>query len=117
MSHGLVLTLYILALVGLGAVIITLSQFVGPRRHKRLKLTPYECGVPPLASSREQFPIHFYLVAILFVLFDVEAVFLFPWAVVYRSLGVPGLVEMFFFLGVLGAGLWYVWKRGVLDWR
>lgn len=109
--------IYLALVVGLAAAILTISHFLGPRRFDRQKLGPYECGVEPLAGVRERFSVHFYLVAILFVLFDIEIVFLIPWAVLYRSLGVPGLIEMGIFLAVLGWGLFYVWKRGALEWE
>ncbi|MBI5369483.1 MAG: NADH-quinone oxidoreductase subunit A [Planctomycetes bacterium] len=103
-------------LVGLGGAILLISHLLGPRRHQRAKHDTYECGVAPVGTARERFPVRFYLVAILFVLFDIETVFLVPWAVTYRRLGVPGLIEMFSFIAVLGIGLYYVWRRGALEW-
>ena len=101
-------------LVGVGAMVV--SELIGPKRRDPEKGTPYECGVPPLGSAREPFTVKFYLVAILFILFDLETVFLIPWAVVYRSMGVAGLMEMGFFLTVLGLALVYVWRRRGLEW-
>jgi NADH-quinone oxidoreductase subunit A len=103
-----------IALVG---VLIGLNQIIAPRRPKPEKLDAYECGVPVLAGSRDRFSVHFYLVAILFILFDIETVFMIPYAVLYRSLGVAGLIEMGIFVGVLVFGLAYLWRRGALEWE
>jgi NADH-quinone oxidoreductase subunit A len=89
---------------------------MGPKRDENAKGEPYECGVDQIEPPRGRLPIKYYLVAVLFLLFDVEAVFLYPWAVVYRGLGLFGLVEMGIFLTVLLLGLVYVWKRGALEW-
>lgn len=80
------------------------------------KLKPYECGVPPETDSRGRYSVRFYIVAILFVIFDVETIFLFPWAVKYSALGVYGLVTMFVFLGILVVGYVWLYKKGALDW-
>ena len=80
------------------------------------KLRPYECGVEPESDSRGRYTVRYYIVAILFVIFDVEAIFLFPWAVQFRVLGLFGLVEMFIFLGILILGYIWIWKRRALDW-
>jgi NADH-quinone oxidoreductase subunit A len=100
----------------IGGALLLMSWRLGPRRPLPEKLDPYECGVPLLDSSRQRFTVKFYLVAILFMLFDIEAVFLIPWGVVYQALASP-LAAMFVFLGVLGFGLVYVIRRGVLDWN
>ncbi len=111
------LILWILLIVATGAGMLISSHLLGPRLRRREKLDPYECGVPQMAGSRDRFPVKFYLVAILFILFDIETVFLIPWSVVYKGLGIPGLVEMFVFIGILGFGLYYLWKRGALEWE
>lgn len=98
-----------------GALLAAIRLF-GPRQPRPEKLSPYECGMQVVTSSRERFSVKFYLVAILFIMFDVETVFLIPWAVKYQALGIVGLVEMVVFLGVLIFGLIYVWKRGALEW-
>jgi len=99
------------------AAMIGLSAWVGVKRPTREKLAPYECGIDPVGNARERFSISFYLVGMLFILFDVEAVFLYPWAVVYQSLKWPGFVEMLVYIAVLAAGYVYIWKKGALDWK
>ncbi|MFQ5444894.1 MAG: NADH-quinone oxidoreductase subunit A, partial [Nitrospinales bacterium] len=81
------------------------------------KMEPFECGESQLASPHQRFSVKFYLIAVLFILFDIEAVFLFPWAVIYKRLGLFGFIEMFLFIMILGIGLLYVWKRGGLEWE
>lgn len=107
---------YAAIVIGLGLLIVTLSRVIGPRRITPEKIEPYECGVPAVSGSRERFSVHFYLVAILFILFDIETVFMIPYAVLHRSLGPAGLVEMAIFVAVLTYGLIYVWKRKALEW-
>jgi NADH-quinone oxidoreductase subunit A len=107
---------YTAAIVGVGFAIILISHLFGPRKSKPGKLDPYECGVQILSSTRERFSVHFYLVAILFILFDIETVFLVPFAVLYKTLGKAGLVEVGIFVAVLVYGLGYLWKRGALEW-
>jgi len=94
------------------------GYFISPKKTNPhpMKLEPYECGVPQLAETRERFSVRFYIVAIMFILFDIETVFLIPWAVLYKQLGVFGLVEIGIFFVVLGFGLAYLWKRGGLEW-
>jgi NADH-quinone oxidoreductase subunit A len=100
----------------LAAAFLGLSSWVGVKRPTREKLSPYECGITPVGNARERFSVSFYLVGMLFILFDVEAVFLYPWAVVYRSLKWSGFIEMFIYIAILFAGYIYVWKKGALDW-
>jgi NADH-quinone oxidoreductase subunit A len=108
--------IYLIILAGMGLLMLSASRFLGPRQARPEKASPYECGVAPLGTAREQFPVKFYLVAILFVLFDIETVFLIPWAVVFRRFGVLGVMEMLAFLAVLAVGLLYVWRRKGLEW-
>ena len=108
--------IYTVFIVGVGASLLAISALFGPRKSSPVKSDPYECGMPPITGSRERFSVHFYLVAILFILFDIETVFMIPYAVLYKSLGVAGLVEMGVFVGVLAFGLFYLWKRGALKW-
>ena len=108
---------------GIGALMVGLSNWLGPRRPSAVKETPFECGSLPVGSARERFGVKFYVVAILFIVFDVEAVFVYPWAVLllpdaqgHAGLGWPGYVSMGIFVATLLAGLLYVWRKGVLDW-
>lgn len=116
MSQWTNVAIYSAAMIGLGVTIIGLSHLLGPRKRKPGKLDPYECGVPILSSTRERFSVHFYLVAILFILFDIETVFMIPYSVLYRKLGTSGLIEVGLFAAVLVYGLAYLWKRGALEW-
>ena len=100
-----------------GAAILFISEILGPRRQDPEKTTIYECGVPLLDTAHQPFTIKFYLFAILFILFDIETVFLIPYAVLYRGMGMVGLGEMLVFLVILGIGLIYCWKRGALEWE
>lgn len=114
--------------LGLAAVLavamLVLAGALGPRRYSPVKSAPFECGSVPIGTARERFSVKFYVVAILFVVFDIEAIFLYPWAVLlapdpaagFPGLGWPGLVTMGIFVATLVAGLAYVWKKGVLDW-
>lgn len=95
---------------------VVLSWLLGRHRPSRTKLQPYECGMNPTGDARERFSVKFYLVGMLFILFDVEAVFLYPWAVVFKELKMFGFLEMLVYIGIVLVGLWYVWKKGVLDW-
>jgi NADH-quinone oxidoreductase subunit A len=100
----------------LAAAILGASAWVGVHRPTREKLSPYECGIAPVGNARERFSISFYLVGMLFILFDVEAVFLYPWAVVFKELKWFGFLEMFLYIVILLAGYFYIWKKGALDW-
>ena len=95
---------------------IALSYLLGPRRPTRQKLTAYECGIAPTGDARQRFSVKFYLVAMVFILFDVEVIFLYPWAVIYRELKLFGFVEMLLFILLVAAGFAYLWRKGVLDW-
>lgn len=110
-----VLLQVLLAAVIAGAL-ITLGVVLGKRVKNRVKDTPYECGITPVGSAKERFSVKFYLVAMLFILFDIEAIFLYPWAVVYRELKLFAFFEMLLFIGLVLAGFFYIWKKGVLDW-
>jgi NADH-quinone oxidoreductase subunit A len=93
-----------------------LSWLLGKRKPTRAKMSPYECGMTPVGDARARFSVKFYLVAMLFILFDVEAVFLYPWAVILRDLKMFGFWEMLVYIAVVLVGFFYVWKKGVLDW-
>jgi NADH-quinone oxidoreductase subunit A len=108
--------LLFLAATGFALFNVILSQLLGRPRPNAAKNAVYECGVPSVAKLSERFPIKFYLVAMLFILFDVDAAFLYPWALVFKELGVFGFIEMMIFMGLLGAGFAYAWKSGALEW-
>ncbi len=115
------LPIVILMLVAGGFAVATLAatHLFGPRRPNPVKLSPYESGVPPVGDARLRFSVKFYLVAMLFIIFDIEVVFLYPWAVVFKELLAQGtfiFTEMVVFIGVLVMGLLYVWRKGGLDW-
>jgi NADH-quinone oxidoreductase subunit A len=102
--------------VVVAAALIAISFLVGQRVKNKVKDSAYECGIAPTGSARERFSVKFYLVAIVFILFDIEAVFLYPWAVVYRELKMFAFVEMLLFIVLILAGFFYIWKKGALDW-
>jgi NADH-quinone oxidoreductase subunit A len=110
----------ILLLLALGAAFaigsIVLSKILGPRRPTPEKGAPYECGMPPVGDARERHSIKFYLVAMVFLLFDIEVAFLYPWAMALRDLRWTGFIQVVVFLAILVAGYAYLWKKGALDW-
>jgi len=114
-SYGTIVALS-LAGAALVAVALLLARVVAPRRQLPEKLTTYECGIDPVGEGWSQSQIRYYIYAFLFVIFEVESVFLFPWAVVFERLGWFAVVEMSLFIAVLGAGLLYGWRKGVLKW-
>ncbi|WP_285763247.1 NADH-quinone oxidoreductase subunit A [Biformimicrobium ophioploci] len=107
---------YFLAVLGLVVLMLTLSHFLGQRRRDRATDEPYESGIVSVGSARLRFSIGFYLVAILFVIFDLEAIYLFAWAISFREAGMLGFIEASIFIGVLLVGLIYLWRLGALDW-
>jgi NADH-quinone oxidoreductase subunit A len=109
--------LQLLAAGALTLAILGLGTLVGRPARSRTDLSPYECGVDPIEPAGKRYTIRFYLVAVLFILFDIEAAFLYPWATVFRDLGMPGFLEMAVFIGVLLVGFAYCWRRGALDWE
>ena len=116
------LALQILAALGLACGMVAVSFFVGKHKNSRTKAGAYECGMDPVGDARGRFTVRFYMVAMLFILFDVEAVFMIPWAVIFRRLPAItgsrmfGFYEMLVYIGFVAVGLFYVWKKGVLDW-
>ncbi len=107
----------LLLAIGIAVGMVVMTSFLGPKRQFADKMEPFECGESPIVSPHQRFSVKFYLVAVLFVLFDIEAVFFFPWAILFKQLGVFGFVEMLLFILILGVGLLYVWRRGGLDWE
>jgi len=101
---------------GLSVIAVVLGHLLGPKRPSSRKAAPYESGMKPIGPGTRRMPVRFYLVAVLFILFDIEVVFFLPWAVVFRQLGVFGLIEMFVFIVILLVGYVYAWKKGVLEW-
>jgi len=112
---GAAILLLFATTIAVGMVVAT--TLLGPKRKFADKMEPFECGESQIVSPYQRFSVKFYLVAVLFILFDIEAVFLFPWAILFKRLGLFGLVEMMLFLLILGVGLAYVWIRGGLDWE
>ena len=109
--------IFLILVTGFALVSVIGSLILGMRKPSPEKLVPYECGMQPVGTARDRFSVKFYLVAMLFLLFDIEAVFLFPWAVVYRDLKLFGFFEMLLFIAVVLAGYIYVWKKGALEWE
>lgn len=99
-----------------GVVMGKINEIIGPKRPSEEKQSTYESGMDPVRSARERFSVKYYMVAMLFIVFDIEVVFLYPWAVSYKQLGVPGFVTMFVFIAILLVGYFYVWKKGALEW-
>jgi len=116
MLNYLPIAIYLPVAVGFGAIVDLLSAFLWPRIPSKLKLVTYECGMEPIGSIRIRSSIKFYVIAMLFIVFDVEAVFLYPWAVIFKELKLFGFVEMGIFILILFAGLAYVWRKGALEW-
>ncbi len=117
MSAYLPILVALVVAVGFPVVVILLSSFIVPMRRNAVKNGPYECGIEPVGDARERFSVKFYLVAVLFILFDIEAVFLYPWAVTFRHLGLYGLVEMALFIVILFIGYVYLLKKRALEWE
>ena len=116
------LLIQIVVAFGLGLVMVLASWFIGRHRNTAIKLSAYECGITPVGDARQRFSVRFYMVAMLFILFDVEAVFMMPWAVIYRQLyhitghRLFGFWEMIVYLGFIAVGLYYIVRKGILDW-
>jgi len=115
-TNYLPILLFIGIAIAFGAVSLLAGRFVRPSRPYRAKLNPYESGSPLFSDARIQFPMRYYIIAMLFVIFDIEVIFIIPWAVRFQTLGLLGLVEMLVFIAILLVGLWYAWKKGALEW-
>lgn len=116
------LLILMIVAVLLAAVLVGLSWILGPKKPSAAKLAPYECGVSPVGSARERFPVKFYLIAMLFIVFDIETVFLYPWAVTFtkwqhNAMQLFSLSEMVVFIVILFVGYIYVWKKGAFEWE
>src|SRR5689334_3106825 len=116
-ARYLPLLIHFLLAGALATGMVLLSWLIGQRKPTRAKLSPYECGMVPIGDARQRFSVKFYMVAMLFILFDVEAVFLYPWAIILKQLKMFGFWEMLVYIGIVLVGFWYIWKKGVLDWN
>ena len=103
--------------ISIAALLLTLPKFLAPKCPTEAKSKTFECGKEPFSLPGGNMPIHFYIVAMLFIIFDVELVFLFPWAVLFRKMGMFGVIEMGVFMGFVALGFWYVWKKKALEWE
>jgi NADH-quinone oxidoreductase subunit A len=111
------LVVVILTAFAFVSIALLAAKFISPRSYNPQKEEAYECGIPTRGKSWMQFRVGYYLFAILFLMFEVETVFLFPWAVIVKDLGVPGLISILFFLIILALGLAYAWRKGALEWK
>ena len=107
---------FLVVAFGVAAGTLVVAKLVRPRNPEKVKSMAYECGIEPVEGARQRHTVRFYIVAILFVVFDVETIFLFPWAVQFKQLGAFGFLEMLVFLGILVLGYLWVWKKGALEW-
>jgi len=117
LENYLPILIFIIIGIALGVILFTLGYFIGPNRPNPEKQSPYECGFEAFEDARMKFDVRYYLVAILFIIFDLEIAFFFPWAVVLREIGMPGLLAGLYFLAILTLGLVYEWRKGALDWE
>jgi len=117
LSEYLPILLFLIVSTGIGVVLLVLGSVLGPRRPDSEKLSPYECGFEAFEDARMRFDVRYYLIAILFIVFDLEIAFMFPWAVVFKSLGAPAIIAMTIFLAILVVGFVYEWKKGALEWE
>ena len=117
LENYLPILLFIVVGVLIGVVAVVLNRLVAPHRPDKEKNAPYECGFDPFENARQKFDVRYYLVAILFIIFDLEIAFLFPWAVALEKIGLAGFIAMFIFLAILVVGFIYEWKKGALEWE
>lgn len=117
LAEYLPVLLFLIVATAIGVVLLTVGSLLGPRRPESEKLSPYECGFEAFEDARMKFDVRYYLVAILFIIFDLEIAFLFPWALVFRDIGLTAIVAMTIFLGILVVGFIYEWKKGALEWE
>jgi NADH-quinone oxidoreductase subunit A len=117
LNEFLPIAVLIFLATALAFLVIILGHLFGPRRPTTIKSLPYESGMIPYGPGSRRMPVRFYLVAVLFILFDIEVVFFLPWAIVFRQLGLFGLIEMFVFIFILLVGYVYAWKKGALEWE
>ena len=116
-ARYLPLLIHVIVAGGLATAIVVLSWFIGQHKFNKVKMSQYECGMTPVGDARQRFSVKFYLVAMLFILFDVETVLLFPWAIILKDLKMFGFWEMVVYIGIVLVGYWYIVKTGVIDWN
>ncbi len=109
--------LFLIVATGIGIALMVIGRFIGPRRPDAQKLSPYECGFEAFEDARMKFDVRYYLIAIQFIVFDLEIIFIVPWTLVFQELGVRALITMGLFVGMLFLGFIYVWKKGALEWE
>lgn len=117
LSQYLPILMFLGIAIALAVVLLTLGSLLGPKQSTAEKNAPYECGFEAFEDARMKFDVRYYLMAILFIVFDLEIAFLFPWALVFREIGIVAIIEMGIFLGLLVLGFVYVWKKGALEWE
>ena len=117
LQQYLPIAIFLVVATVIGIALLTLGSLLGPRRPDSEKLSPYECGFEAFEDARMKFDVRYYLVAILFIIFDLEIAFLFPWAVALKEVGMTGFLAVMLFLGILVVGFIYEWKKGALDWE
>jgi NADH-quinone oxidoreductase subunit A len=110
------IALFVAVATGFALFTLLASTMLHPKKYNKVKLEPYECGIEPVTDARDRYSIRYYLIAMLFVIFDVETVFMFPWAVIFNKLLLFGLIEMLVFILILVVGYYYAWQKGALDW-
>ena len=116
LSAYIPIAIFVVVATGFALLTLVVSGLISSEKYNKVKLEPYECGIEPTTDARDRYSIRYYLVAMLFVIFDVETVFMFPWAVIVDELALFGLIEMIIFLAILVTGYAYAWKKGALDW-
>ena len=117
LAEYLPIFLFLVVAAGIGVALLVIGYLLGPRKADARKASPYECGFEAFEDARMQFDVRYYLIAILFIIFDLEIAFLFPWAIVFKQIGLVALVEMGMFLALLLLGFVYCWKKGALEWE
>ena len=117
LGEYLPILLFLIVSTGIGIALLVVGSLLGPKRPSSEKLSPYECGFEAFEDARMRFDVRYYLIAILFIVFDLEIAFLFPWAVVFKELGAQAIVAMTIFLAILVVGFVYEWKKGALEWE
>ena len=116
LSDYIPIAIFVVVATGFALFTLVFTSLIHPSKYNKVKLEPYECGIEPITDARDRYSIRYYLVAMLFVIFDVETVFMFPWAVMMNQLALFGLIEMLVFLLILIVGYYYAWQKGALEW-